>query len=248
MYELGLILTQFREQFGLSRAKAAKLFGISDLALRSLEEGLDARTGKPFRPRESTLRMLADKMSMQHGFTIGYEDLRSASVRSSNNKDRIAPPRVDDIASGETEANAPETRRNSEVVGAPNNEAYPWTAAESALIQYSKDNSLFLHLLNEKHIRNTHPDERRWVFDLLRQVLEASWQPVTFTAHVRRAIRRAVFGRYPATDEEMEMLENAERLQIWLNELDDPSLYDHTPEERKEVFSKLGDKLDRLSY
>lgn len=63
MEQLGRIVSEFRARFNLSKAKAAPVLGVSINYVRSLEEGVDVRTGLPFEPRKSTLREIAANMA-----------------------------------------------------------------------------------------------------------------------------------------------------------------------------------------
>jgi transcriptional regulator with XRE-family HTH domain len=78
MGNLGAIVSQFRDRFHLSKAKASKVLGVSIQYVRSLETGTDVATGLPFRPRESTLRMLAEKMT-EFGYPVTFDQLREAA-------------------------------------------------------------------------------------------------------------------------------------------------------------------------
>lgn len=71
-WQLGGLVRAFRDRFHLSKAKAAKVLGVSILYVRSLEEGVDVKTGLPFRPREATLRQMATRMT-EFGYPVSYE-------------------------------------------------------------------------------------------------------------------------------------------------------------------------------
>ena len=82
---LGQTIWDFRERFHLSKAKAAKLLGVSVQYVRSLGEGVDVSTGLPFKPRPSTLRQLAAKMT-EFGYPVSFEELMMAAGQADDGK------------------------------------------------------------------------------------------------------------------------------------------------------------------
>ena len=70
---LGQTIWNFRGKYHLSRKEAAKELGIGYVTLFSMERGYDQRTGLPFKPRESTLRQLAAKMT-EFGYPVSLEE------------------------------------------------------------------------------------------------------------------------------------------------------------------------------
>ena len=75
---LSQIVADFRERFRLSKAKAAQVLGVSTLYMRSLEQGVDVRTGLPFKPRDGTLLQLAAKMT-EFGYPVTFDELKVAA-------------------------------------------------------------------------------------------------------------------------------------------------------------------------
>ena len=105
MTELSRYMTEFRGRFQLSKAKAAKVLGVSANYVRSIEDGLDVSTGLPFRPRESTLRQLAAKMT-EFGYPVSYEQLMVAAgyltqAELDFHEQKGATPGAEEIARGE---------------------------------------------------------------------------------------------------------------------------------------------------
>lgn len=81
LYHMGVLgqhVEDFIGRFRLSRAKAAKVLGVSENYVKSLITGVDVNTGNPINPREGTLRQLAAKMS-EFGYPMTYEQLAEAA-------------------------------------------------------------------------------------------------------------------------------------------------------------------------
>ena len=82
---LGQTIWNFRGKYHLSRKEAAKELGIGYVTLFSMERGYDQRTGLPFKPRESTLRQLAAKMT-EFGYPVSFEELMMAAGQADDGK------------------------------------------------------------------------------------------------------------------------------------------------------------------
>ena len=105
MEELSRLVADFREKFRLSKAKAAEILGVSIVYVRSLEAGVDVRTGNEFEPRESTLRQIAARMS-EFGYPVTYEDLMVAAGKITPaelefHRGIAVPPTDEELAHGE---------------------------------------------------------------------------------------------------------------------------------------------------
>ncbi len=102
---LSQIVTEFRDRYHLSKAKAGQVLGVSTLYVRSLEEGVDVRTGLPFNPREATIRQLAAKMT-EFGYPVTFEELMVAAGKLPQeavdfHQDKAHEPTDEDLERGE---------------------------------------------------------------------------------------------------------------------------------------------------
>lgn len=164
-WKLGEVIRQFRDRYRLSKSKAAEVLGVSILYVRSLEEGVDVKTGLTFKPRDATLLQLAAKMT-EFGYPVTFEELKAAAGMIPG-EEKAAGPKVEEPKP----APAIERPKFNLLDGGIDGRFEP-TEDELKIIQQAEEEDVWFGILSQPGFWDDPPEDRRSTFRYLEGLID----------------------------------------------------------------------------